>query len=224
MTLAQEMVVSVPQMSNVKCANCFIEFYAAPFRLKANSVCCSKKCSSEYKIKNRINKTNCIVCSKEIPLKPYHKKRYKGPFCCSRECRSQFLKIEYKGENNPNNKYTDNLIKFFVNRCKDIKRRAIKYSIPFDLDWEYLKELYDKQLGLCYYSKIPLKITTDNWNNKGQADLDVISLDKVEPKLGYVKGNLVFCCNGINRLKGNSNNSEFMLFIDKLIENRGKIG
>ena len=147
---------------------------------------------------------NCCVCNKQIKLKPYHVKRYKGPFTCSRTCRGSLLKKIYTGTNNPNFKYNDKLEKFLSDRQKAIKLRAKNKNLDFNIPVNYLLNLYNKQNGLCYYTGIPLKITTDNWLKKGQADVDVLSVDRIDPSKGYVEDNLVLCCSSINKLKGNS--------------------
>jgi hypothetical protein len=104
--------------------------------LKNKSTCCSKKCAVTLKLKSQKKEDKCCVCNKDIHLKPYHKKKYKGPFSCSRVCRGIFLKSIYTGKNNP--------------------------------------------------------------------------------KLGYTDGNIVFCCSGINKLKGNYDIKEFLYFIEQL--------
>lgn len=155
----------------------------------------------------------CKICKKIFNIKPYHKKRYKGPFCCSRKCRGELLKEVYTGNSNPNYKYLDEISKLLAIRCSDIQRRSEKNNIPFDLTPEFLRELFEKQNGLCAYSGIPLKPTTTNFKEKGQADPDVMSVDKVVPELGYVKTNVVLCCSAINKLKGNSNPEELQQFL-----------
>src|SRR5690606_8646096 len=92
----------------------------------------------------------CAVCDKKLKLKPFHLKRYKGPFTCSRACRGELVKFAYKGRNNPNSKYKSEIEKFFAIRTKDIKRRARNQNIDFNLNNSYLFDLYSRQNGLCY--------------------------------------------------------------------------
>lgn len=159
---------------------------------------------------------NCIICETPIKLKPFHVKRFKGPFCCSRKCRGEFIKTEYSGQNNPNYKYRNEIQKYFAIRTSDIKRRSNKKQIPFNLNEQFLYELYNKQRGLCYYTNVPMKISTDNFTIKGQADLDVVSVDKINPDLGYIENNVVLCCSGINKLKGNSTIEELEYFLKNI--------
>lgn len=164
---------------------------------------------------------NCPICSIEFHLKPYHVKRYKGPFCCSRKCRGQLIQDTYIGKNNPNYKYINEAQKFFAGKTSDIKKRCLDKNINYNLTQNFLYELYEKQQGLCYYTNIPMKLTTDNFKLKGQADIDVLSVDKVIPEKGYIKDNIVLCCSGINKLKGNSSLEEVEFFL-KNIANKYK--
>lgn len=159
---------------------------------------------------------NCAHCNIEFHLKPFHLKRFKGPFCYSRKCRGSFLKTQYLGNNNPNKKYADNIESFFAERFYCIRKRSTKHNIPFNLDIDYMVALYKEQKGLCYYSNIPMKMGSVNFNSRNQADIDTLSVDKIDPIRGYIKGNIVYCCSGINKLKGNSNIEETLYFIEQL--------
>lgn len=65
---------------------------------------------------------------------------------------------------------------FIKARLCDAKARAKKYGKPYDIDFEYAMGLYT---GYCAISKLPLPMI--------KGDLDVASLDCIEPKLGYVR-------------------------------------
>lgn len=198
------------------CRNCNKQFDISPSRSKAKTICCSRKCSSEYKIKNRTNLEKCPVCEKQFHLKPFHKKRYKGPFCCSRNCRGKFLETYYIGEKNPNFRFKDSLEKYFYDKLVTLKLRSKKENLDFNLDIDCLINMYNNQKGLCFYTKIPMQLVSISWSKLKQPQLDVLSVDKIQPKLGYIKNNIVFCCNGINKMKGNASIQELNYFIEKL--------
>lgn len=207
-------------MAKLNCSNCN-KFHFFNKKQAENKVhCCSHKCASDFKKNNRLLKSEdkCCICNITLKLKPFHKKRFKGPFCCSRSCRAQLLKTYYKGSLNPNFKYSNNLVKFLSNRVKDIKTRCSN-KIKFDLDIDFMLQLYNNQMGLCFYTKIPMKLSTQNWYKKRQPDMDVLSVDRIIPNLGYTKNNVVLCCNSINKLKGNATIDEFKYFIKQLIKN-----
>lgn len=60
--------------------------------------------------------------------------------------------------------------------------------------------LYVEQEGKCYYTGEPLNIVG------GQEE--VLSIDKVLPDVGYIKGNVVLCLNRFNILKRDMTLSE----------------
>jgi dUTP pyrophosphatase len=154
----------------------------------------------------------CANCDIEFHRKPYHIKRFKGPLCCSRRCRGEYLKAHYTGANNPNHKHSF-LENCFIARINSIKHRSKKLDVPFNLSLEHLINLYNQQQGLCYYTGIPMQLITTDFKNKGQASLDVMSVDRQVPKLGYVDDNVVLCCNGVNKFKGNESTEDFMDFL-----------
>lgn len=102
--------------------------------------------------------------------------------------------------NNINNKRIHSNYRLYVQKqLAQIKHRAAKQHIPFDLDAEYLISLWDKQGGLCFYTDSKLNI-----NNKIKHNIDSASLDKIVPELGYIKGNVVWCTQRINVMKNDA--------------------
>lgn len=81
-----------------KCDNCGVEFKINPSRLKNKTICCSRKCAKELKIKQNLN-CKCEVCGKLFHRKPYHINKTKH-LCCSKECANILKQTTYKGENN----------------------------------------------------------------------------------------------------------------------------
>ena len=76
----------------------------------------------------------------------------------------------------------------------------------FDLDYDYLIELWNNQKGLCYYTGQLLSLSRERKNADG------VSLDKLTPENGYIKGNVVWTTRLINLSKGNRNEIEFLEF------------
>jgi hypothetical protein len=79
------------------------------------------------------------------------------------------------------------------------RNRAKKKGIPFELTREYIIELFEKQNGKCYYSGLQLNIVKTNKDRTH--DPLKMSLDCVDPELGYTKGNVVWCAYCVNALK-----------------------
>ena len=82
-----------------KCQNCGKEFSVWPSRMKADVVCCSVKCASEYKIAHRTMNAVCPICEKQFYVKKYHLEKFKM-VCCSRDCSLELRRIRMTGENN----------------------------------------------------------------------------------------------------------------------------
>lgn len=92
-----------------------------------------------------------------------------------------------------------------------------KQTPDSDLSVDYLVGLWNKQQGLCYYTGIPM-----NWNSAG-IESDCFSLDKLNPKIGYMKGNVVFCRYVINTMKWNRSEEEFYDCMMTILRHREKL-
>jgi dUTP pyrophosphatase len=97
-------------------------------------------------------------------------------------------------------------IKWTVTRKRsECKKRGIR----FDIDAEYIIAQYEKQNNMCFYAKVPLKFGAD--------DLRSASLERINPSLGYVKGNVVLACKAMNWAKNSSSKNEFLQFLLELL-------
>jgi hypothetical protein len=113
--------------------------------------------------------------------------------------RSRSLRFKHAIENGD--------IEFYIKRrIGTIKSRAEKNGINFDLDSEYLINLWNSQSGRCFYSNIPMN---NSMKQDGFQSWDGPSLDRIEPINGYVKGNVVWCAFGINSFKQSLNLQSF---------------
>lgn len=90
-------------------------------------------------------------------------------------------------------------IEFYIKRrIGTVKSRANKNNINFNLDAKYLIDLWNQQSGRCFYSNLPMN---NSMKQDGFQSWDGPSLDRIEPTIGYVKGNVVWCIFGINSFK-----------------------
>jgi len=103
------------------------------------------------------------------------------------------------------------LMSAISSRLGDAKGR-IKRSkqTPTDLDADYLYELFKKQKGLCALSDVHMKLETNV--------ITTLSLDKIDPSLGYVKGNVQWLCWAVNRAKGEMHTTTFKDMCKKITE------
>jgi len=141
-----------------------------------------------------------VVFEKE--LKEYKRQLNKSPirrFFCSLKCGS--------------NK-SDELSPFreFLNLAK---KNAKRKSIEFDLELQFLKELWNKQNGKCQYSKVPMLLfpTKDKRDFKPTS----ASLDRRNSSEGYTKDNVCFVCLSINYAKNGFGEIEFLEFLKQFL-------
>lgn len=103
-------------------------------------------------------------------------------------------------------------LKLMVKRAKD---RAKLKNVEFNITWEDIE-----YVDICPILEIPL-----NWgetSNKGGRNIDTPSLDRINPSLGYIKGNVKIISTLANMMKSSANREQINLFcknINKYIEN-----
>lgn len=93
-----------------------------------------------------------------------------------------------------------------------VKYRAKKESIPFNLDIEDIVIPTH-----CPY--LGIELTTEKGN--GHAD-NLMSVDKIVPSLGYVKGNVEVISYKANRMKNDASIKELIVFARSVIERYDK--
>jgi len=98
------------------------------------------------------------------------------------------------------------------------KARAKLKSLPFNLTLEYLKDLYNEQEGLCAITNV--SFCFEPHQTKHVANKNTISLDRVEPELGYTKGNVRFVTFQVNCAKGFYTDEEFYEMCSNALRNR----
>jgi hypothetical protein len=103
------------------------------------------------------------------------------------------------------------LLSAISDRLMHAKQRAIQYNQPApDIDREYLYQLYKDQGGKCALSGVPLKV------EKGS--VACLSLDKIHPNLGYIKGNVQWLAWAVNRAKGDMDEAVFIDMCKQILE------
>jgi hypothetical protein len=88
--------------------------------------------------------------------------------------------------------------KYLKHRFESIRKRAKNLGIDFNLEFDYIKNLFDKQNGKCFYSDLLLNTKV---NTAKEQKINSVSFDKIDPSKGYTKGNVVLCSNRINSIK-----------------------
>lgn len=118
-----------------------------------------------------------------------------------------------------NRKYKDNNVEL---RHRDIKshlryllgKAKLRKNKEFNITAEDLYELWDKQNGLCAYSKVPLNNIANH--------LELTSLDRIDSSKGYVKGNIQLLANVVNRMKQMFSEEDFLKYCELITDTNRK--
>ena len=164
-------------------------------------------------------KKEMVVCSNPECEKEFHKdlsevirnkkisrKNYCSLKCCgssNHEHLKKYVKENIKylepHRNNRRDKFTG---------LREHFRRVKKRKHYYNINLEDLLEIWNHQEGICPYSGVKLIHPNEGGNN-----LNTSSLDRIDSKIGYVKGNLQFISIICNQAKNNLSHEEMLSFL-----------
>jgi len=124
-----------------------------------------------------MNSKVCLICNVMLPLEAFSMNRGKYYHSYCREC--DCLKAKERRNNN--------VKKTIITRCKS---RAKQRNIAFDISED---DLFIPEV--CPILGIPLVI------NNTRLEDNSISVDRIDPHKGYVKGNIQIISQRANRIK-----------------------
>lgn len=101
---------------------------------------------------------------------------------------------------------------------KSAKIRSKNNNLNFNIDKKYILGLLGKSNGFCQISGIAFKRGGDSGYNSPFS----VSLDRIEPKRGYVKGNVRLIINSLNVFKSNRTDKEMFLIMAKTLHEQFK--
>jgi hypothetical protein len=171
---------------------------------------------------------SCCSCGKNTMKKlaeiKRRKKKGKTKFYCSRSCASKasvdHLK-KYAGQFNHNliasnryDKYSD--FRWYI---KNVIKNSKKRNQTYDVDLEYLYSLWNKQNGICPFTKQKIELRTHNYTHIENRPYQA-SLDRIDSSIGYLKGNVQFISIAANHAKGNLSHEDMILFCNLIYENK----
>ena len=139
----------------------------------------------------KLTTLKCNKCNKVLTLNNFSKRtsnKWIGLRATCKDCENLIMK----------NNYNKNPIPQILSNAKI---RAKDKNIEFDIDTKYLKSIFPKD-NMCPVLNIPFQLGYMNEDKKNKDYAP--SLDRIMPEKGYVKGNLVFVCNIVNRVKSDS--------------------
>lgn len=106
------------------------------------------------------------------------------------------------------NAFVNDFEYWMVGRKNYLRSSTKSRSIPFDLDLEFMLDLWRKQGGKCYYTDLPMIAGRDEKTQFQRWDAP--SLDRKDPDKGYMKGNVVWCIFGVNAFKNSLTEEQFL--------------
>lgn len=182
----------------------------------------------------------CSICKRLLPLSEFYiRSDRKKPISRCKKCntiaskisRSKKSKKQIQKEYRKRAEYykeqarKGNLKAIIQHKLSGYRGIAKKKNVPFDITVDYLIELFKKQKGFCYYTN--KKMTVATRKGKGHrttlfTDPNHFSLNRLEPKKGYAKGNLVWCTWQINTTKNQFTEEQFYRHCKKILEMKNK--
>lgn len=107
-------------------------------------------------------------------------------------------------------------------RHRDIKshlryilgKARLRKKWKFTITPEDMYDLWDKQQGLCAYSKLPLNNIANH--------LQLASLDRIDSSIGYTRSNIQLVCTAVNKMKQNLTEEQFLNFCGLITNEKRK--
>lgn len=164
-------------------------------------------------------KIKCELCNKEFERDNSNIKRSKRlgrSLYCSTSCNAKGNKNRYNiGQHNRNgiDEYSPFRI-HLIHAEKHMKNRKGEVSVTL----QDLKELWDKQDGICPYTGWKLKNRTHT-GQKLALTPDRASLDRIDSSKGYTKNNVQFVAYMYNICKNSFEHEEVVKFVESFKNN-----
>ena len=184
----------------------------------------------EYKI--------CSVCKQELPLSEFYIRHDRGkPIARCKKCNAlATIQSRAKLTKEQKQRYSKARADWYAKQAREgnlkpilqhklcsYKGNAKKSNVPFSLTVEYLCNLYDIQDGKCYYTGEILNVRTSGGLGKKTTLANrpnQMSLDRLEPAKGYIKGNVVWCTYLINTCKNMYTENDFYRICKQVLDHK----
>ena len=103
--------------------------------------------------------------------------------------------------------------KYSLNKARS---RSKSRNETTDLTLEYLKEIWENQKGLCSYTNIKMEMPRSSQDEDIKKSPTKLSLDRIDPSIGYIKGNVEFVCYCVNVMKNDFTKNQMVDFINQI--------
>lgn len=168
------------------------------------------------------NKRCCAICHQiKHPIREHFSvaKYYpNGGFTWDKRCK--LCKNAHNREQNL--KYRKDAAQFIRTKFPSYRCRALEQDLAFNLTAEYLIKQWEKQQGLCFYTAQKIDFNNVSPNRNSPHHLTP-SLDKMDPKKGYIIGNVVWCAHRINTMKNDHTYDQFIEMCGHIFKLRSEI-
>lgn len=118
------------------------------------------------------------------------------------------------GKDNPSWKGIGNLCSLEYSR---LKRQAKQRGIKFSITKEYIWKLFQEQNEKCALSTVEIELVPNYYVKRGKKQ--TASLDRIDSKLGYIKGNVQWVHKDINVMKNGYDSNYFIKMCKAVAEN-----
>lgn len=163
---------------------------------------------------------HCVKCEKEKTISEfYYNKRFKKLNSWCKECgkkRAAEGRAKLRQSVTPSDILKVRLYDLLCG-CRTRGKNNKRWGST--ITYKEVKSLYEAQNGKCFYTGETMNISREN-----SYDLFGISLDRIDSSKGYVTGNVVLCCWGMNALKGQKSATEMMVALRRFYESSKKNG
>ena len=154
----------------------------------------------------------CTTCNEEKSENNF----YKSKLVPSRNYREYSCKsCHYKRKTLSTYNQGENLNSYITRLTTKCKNRAKAKLLVFELDKEYVLDLFNRQNHKCALSNIDMTYFV---GGRGKVNTN-ISIDRINPKIGYTKENVQLVCCIINTMKNNSTMEDFIKYCKLVIDN-----
>lgn len=182
-------------------------------------------CQTKYK-RGYVDLTGRVFGSLEVIRQSEAMSKYRGVlWICKCSCGKE-VEITSNGLTSGNNKTCgDRRVHYRsprvgelpINHINYIRNNAIKRNLPFNLEPQYLWDLFLKQNRKCALSGEPLVFTQAHYA-EGKHPETTASLDRIDNNEGYVAGNVRWVHKDINKMRLTHNDSDFIRWCRKVVE------
>lgn len=98
-------------------------------------------------------------------------------------------------------------------RLLGARDRAKKHNLQFDITLDYLLQLWEQQSGICALSGI--NMTCSRFNGRTHTN---VSIDRINPTDGYIKGNIQLVCMACNQIKSDMTDFQMYNFCKHIVD------